>query len=431
MDGALRAVHSADMVDERVCVIGAGAAGLGAMEVLQRHGIAFDCFEQSERVGGHWHTDYESLHLITSRDLSGFAGYPMPSNYPVYPSRDQMRDYLEGFATETGVRAHVRFGVRVERITPIGPPAATAGSVETSDGESREYTGVLVCNGHLWDQNLPTYPGEFTGRQIHSGAYRSIDDIEGTRVLTVGAGNSGCDLAVDAANARLESTISIRRGQMFQPKAVFGRPRAELKWLAKLPVRLNERIARAMSDVVIGPTRRATAACPSRRRATSTSSRRWSTTCCRTGSSTAGSTSSRAIERLDGKHRALRRRHEPRVRHDPVGDRLQGHAAVPGRGADPLARRRAAAHRRADAPGGRGEPVLRRPRRAARPAAAGLLRADRARRADARARPGPPLARWPRTSPRSTCPDARIDIVRAVWNRQMRGRAQGAGRGRR
>ena len=212
-----------------VCVIGAGAAGLGAMEVLQRHGIAFDCFEQTDRVGGHWHTDYESLHLITSRDISGFAGYPMPSDYPVYPSRDQMRDYLEGFATETGVRAHVRFGVRVERVTPLGPPGATAGSVETSDGETRAYTGVLVCNGHLWDPNLPSYPGEFTGQQIHSGAYRSIDDIEGTRVLTVGAGNSGCDLAVDVANARLESTISIRRGQMFQPKAVFGRPRAEMQ----------------------------------------------------------------------------------------------------------------------------------------------------------------------------------------------------------
>jgi cation diffusion facilitator CzcD-associated flavoprotein CzcO len=243
------------MADERFCVIGAGAAGLGTMEVLQRHGIAFDCFEQSDRVGGHWHTDYESLHLITSRDLSGFAGYPMPSHYPVYPSRDQMRDYLEGFASETGVRAHVRFGVRVERLTAIGPGGRDGWLVATSDGEERAYAGVLVCNGHLREPNLPDYPGEFTGRQIHSGAYRSIDDIAGTRVLTVGAGNSGCDLAVDAANARLESTISIRRGQMFQPKAVFGRPRAEIGWLAKLPVRVNERIARAMSDVVIGPTR--------------------------------------------------------------------------------------------------------------------------------------------------------------------------------
>lgn len=243
------------MADDRFCVIGAGAAGLGAMEVLQRHGIAFDCFEQTDRVGGHWHTDYESLHLITSRDLSGFTGYPMPSHYPVYPSRDQMRHYLEGFADETGVRAHVRFGVGVERVDPIGAGGRDGWDVATSDGETRRYAGVLVCNGHLWDQRIPDYPGEFTGRQIHSGSYRSIDDIEGTRVLTVGAGNSGCDLAVDAANHRLESTISIRRGQMFQPKAVFGVPRAELKWMAKLPVKVNERIARLMSDMIIGPTR--------------------------------------------------------------------------------------------------------------------------------------------------------------------------------
>ncbi len=148
------------MADDRYCVIGAGAAGLGTMEVLQRHGIAFDCFEQSDRVGGHWHTDYESLHLITSRDLSGFTGYPMPSEYPVYPSRDQMRDYLERFASDTGVRAHVRFGVRVERIEPVGRDGWL---VTTSDGETRLYTGVIVCNGHLWDQNVPTYPGEFTG----------------------------------------------------------------------------------------------------------------------------------------------------------------------------------------------------------------------------------------------------------------------------
>jgi thioredoxin reductase len=243
------------MLDEPLCVIGAGGAGLGAMEVLQRHGIPFECFERSDRVGGHWHTDYESLHLITSRDISGYAGYPMPSEFPVYPSRDQMRGYLERFADETGVREHVRFGVGVERLEPLGRDGRDGWRVVASDGSAREYAGVVVANGHLWAPNLPAYPGEFTGTQIHSGAYRSIDDIQGTRVLTVGAGNSGCDLAVDAANARLESTISIRRGQMFQPKAVFGRPRAEIRWLAKLPVKVNERIARAMTDVVIGPAR--------------------------------------------------------------------------------------------------------------------------------------------------------------------------------
>lgn len=243
----------AGVPDDRVCLIGAGAAGLGTIEVLQRHGIAFDCFEQTDRVGGHWHTDYESLHLITSRDLSGFPGHPMPAHYPTYPSRDQMLEYLEQFAQKTGARGRVHFNVRVERIAPRGSVGRDGWTVETSGDDARDYSGVIVCNGHLWNPNVPAYPGSFTGRQIHSGAYRSVDDIEGKRVLTVGAGNSGCDLAVDVANARLESTISMRHGQMFQPKAVFGRPRAEIGWLARLPVALNERVARAMSDVVIGP----------------------------------------------------------------------------------------------------------------------------------------------------------------------------------
>lgn len=239
---------------DRYCVIGAGAAGLATLAVLLDNGIAFDCFERSQQVGGHWHTDYESLHLITSRRISGFAGHPMPEHYPTYPSRDQMRAYLESFADNRALRDHVQFCVGVTAVRPRGRDGSDGWTVESSDGMTRNYAGVFVCNGHLWDPNRPTYPGEFTGKQMHSADYRNIDDIDGTRVLTIGSGNSGCDLAVDVANARLESSISVRRGQMFQPKAIFGKPRAEIGWLAKLPLALNERVSRALVDVVVGPT---------------------------------------------------------------------------------------------------------------------------------------------------------------------------------
>src|SRR6476646_4088256 len=154
--GVVASLILVTMTDERLCVIGAGAAGLGTMAVLARHGIAFDCFEQSERVGGHWHTDYESLHLITSRDVSGFVGYPMPTDYPVYPSRDQMRDYLDRVATATGLREQVRFSVQVDRIEPIGVAGRDGWRVTTSDGAVRTYAGVIVCNGHLRDQKQPS-----------------------------------------------------------------------------------------------------------------------------------------------------------------------------------------------------------------------------------------------------------------------------------
>ena len=238
----------------RYCVIGAGAAGLATLAVLLEHGFDVTAYERTDRVGGHWHTDYESLHLITSRNVSGFEGVPMPDHYPTYPSRDQMRDYLLNFADAKGLAEHIRFGVKVTSIRPRGDVGLGGWTVEAADGTIEQYDAVIVANGHLWDPNVPEYDGTFTGKTMHSSSYRNIDDIEGRRVLVVGAGNSGCDLAVDVANARLESFISVRRGQMFQPKAIFGKPRAEVKWLGKLPLRIQERVSRALVDIVVGPT---------------------------------------------------------------------------------------------------------------------------------------------------------------------------------
>ena len=70
---------------------------------------------------------------------------------------------------------------------------------------------------------------------LHSGRYRNTGDLEGDRVLVVGAGNSGCDLAVDAAQAGRETYVSVRNGLVFQPKTLFGRPRSELPLLAACP----------------------------------------------------------------------------------------------------------------------------------------------------------------------------------------------------
>ena len=241
------------MTSNRYCVIGAGAAGLAALQRLLADGYAVDCVERTDRVGGHWHTDYESLHLITSRDVSGFEGHPMPAEYPVYPSRQQMLDYIESFADRFDLRRHVTFGTEVVSVEPEGPRGRDGWWVTTSDGRRTRYAGVVVANGHLWHQNLPDAASHFTGHAVHSGSYRNLDDVKGDRVLVVGAGNSGCDLAVDCANARLDVSISVRRGQVFQPKAIFGRPRAELTWLAKFPPVLQERISRALVRVVMGP----------------------------------------------------------------------------------------------------------------------------------------------------------------------------------
>jgi cation diffusion facilitator CzcD-associated flavoprotein CzcO len=149
------------MSTPRYCLVGAGAAGLAALKVLTEHGFAVDCFERTDRVGGHWHTDYESLHLITSRDLSGFAGLPMPADFPVYPSRDQMRAYIESFADAFDLRRRIILDTEVTRVEPDGDGGERGWWVTTSDGRRTRYDGVLVANGHLWK---PGRPGGSGGR---------------------------------------------------------------------------------------------------------------------------------------------------------------------------------------------------------------------------------------------------------------------------
>ncbi len=70
----------------RYCVIGAGAAGISALQQLRSAGYEVDCYEKTDRVGGHWHTDYDALHLITSRDTTLFEDFPMPAELPPLPA---------------------------------------------------------------------------------------------------------------------------------------------------------------------------------------------------------------------------------------------------------------------------------------------------------------------------------------------------------
>lgn len=243
----------------KYAIIGAGAAGLSALAQLRKAGIDADCFEKSDRVAGHWNTDYDALHLITARDQTHFEDFPMPAHYPHFPRRDQVRDYISSYADEFGLRELITFDTAVESVEPVGG-AEAAGSegwtVRTRgrDGEVTEkvYAGVLVANGHLRDPKTPQVEGTFAGKTIHSSDYANTDDIQGDRVLVIGAGNSGCDLAVDAAQHRLEVDIVVRKGVFFQPKTYFGRPRQMLEWMSQFSAEEQDFISRLLAKVSLG-----------------------------------------------------------------------------------------------------------------------------------------------------------------------------------
>jgi len=210
----------------RYCIIGAGPSGLAAAKALGEAGLSFDVFERHSDVGGIWDDTnpntpiYESAHFISSKTQSAFDGFPMPADYPDYPSWKQIRDYIRAFADRYDLRKHIRFGTAVVRAQPVG----AQWEVELSTGEVLRYDGVIAGVGHDWDPLMPEYPGTFDGAAYHTRDYRSGAELAGKKVLVVGAGNSGCDIACDAATQASETWISMRRGYWFLPKHVFGQP---------------------------------------------------------------------------------------------------------------------------------------------------------------------------------------------------------------
>ena len=214
---------------KKYCLVGAGPAGLVMARALIKEGVPFDWYEKHTDVGGIWDMNntgtpmYESCHFISSKYTSGFYGSPMPKDYPDYPSAPQILDYIRDFADKFDLKRRVTFGVSVTDATPI---ENDQWRMTFSDGRSEVYEGLINATGVTWHANRPTIKGEgvFKGKIMHSVEYRSPSEFEGKRVLIVGAGNSGVDIASDAAIHAEQAFFSVRRGYRYIPKYIFGLP---------------------------------------------------------------------------------------------------------------------------------------------------------------------------------------------------------------
>jgi hypothetical protein len=242
--------------EEAFALIGAGPIGLCVARALSQHGIPYVQFESADAVGGNWRDGvYDTAHIISSRKTTEFTDYPMPAAYPDFPSAAQMLAYLQDYARHYDLEKEIVFGATVTQARPVVQDGTERWELTFADGRRRTFKGVISCIGHHWDRRWPAYPGTYAGELIHAKDYKSPEQLRGKRVLTIGGGNSACDIASEAARVALSSHISNRRGYWYLPKTMFGVPVVELvrPWT---PLWLQRIFLRAVLAISIGDYRR-------------------------------------------------------------------------------------------------------------------------------------------------------------------------------
>ena len=241
--------------ETRVAIVGAGAAGLSTGAALKHVGLEPVLFDSDEQVGGTWARRYDRLHLHTVRRFSGLAHYPIPRTYPGYVPKDMFAAYLQEYADHFGL--DVRLGRRVSRVRPENGRWL----IET-DGGNWLANVVVIATGHYNEQKVPDWEGveTFSRRVVHSADYRSGDDFRGERVLVVGIGNSGAEIAADLAEQGASFVaISVRTPPPIIPRDLFGVVPVQLLGLAFTPVpapRLLDRVGAGLRRLGTGDLRK-------------------------------------------------------------------------------------------------------------------------------------------------------------------------------
>jgi hypothetical protein len=221
LGAAARGAPATAQLEERLetIVVGGGAAGLAVAAALARRGIGAVVLER-DAIGERWRGRYDGLRLNTLRSMSGLPGMAIPRAHGRWPARDAFVDYLELYARR--LHLDVRCGVGVRRIVRGDDDHV----VETTAGEVQARF-VIVAIGRDNQPAMPDWEGSerFPGQLIHAAAYRSPAPYRGRRVLVVGAGNSGSEIATQLARGgATEVQMSLRTPPNIMRRTVLGVP---------------------------------------------------------------------------------------------------------------------------------------------------------------------------------------------------------------
>jgi putative flavoprotein involved in K+ transport len=210
-------------------------------------------FDRGENTGESWSRRYDRLHLHTIRRFSGLAHFPIPRSYPMYLSRDMYSDYLRTYAQTLGIE--VIHGCNVTRVRRVQNGEQPQFGLDTNQGE-RSADAVVIATGMFGQPTIPAVPGldNFNGLSLHSSAYKSGAPYAAKRVLVVGIGNTGAEIAPDLIeHGAAFVAISVRSAPPVVPRDAMGVP-VQLFGisLSRVPPAVADRIGRTIARFTVG-----------------------------------------------------------------------------------------------------------------------------------------------------------------------------------
>ena len=211
---------------ERVAVIGAGISGLCTAKHLKRLGYDVTVFDKDPEIGGVWASSrrYPGLTTQNPRDTYAFSDFPMPRDYPEWPTGQQMQRYLTAYAEHFGLIPHIRLGCEVVKVEAVNgettledisgwklsskPVEHDAGGDAGGDAADNAnsalteeyYDWLIVCNGIFSIPTVPHYKGEAEfkgagGAILHTSQFTDLESVRDKNVVIIGYGKSSCDVA--------------------------------------------------------------------------------------------------------------------------------------------------------------------------------------------------------------------------------------------
>ncbi len=220
-----------------VLVIGAGPAGIACAYYLDRAGIRYRVVDQAAVIASTWASLYPSLRLNTTKWFSHLPDAPMPRHYWIFPTGRQYHKYLERYIARR--QFNIRLGVRVTHVARDD----ALWRVETSAGTER-VPCVILATGRFGNPHVPDIEGlnTFEGTVLHAHDYHGAEPFRGQRVMLVGNGPSGVDLAPEIGRVTSYPVLlAMRTGITLKPRYPLGLPKHLWMLLAeRLPTAWGE-----------------------------------------------------------------------------------------------------------------------------------------------------------------------------------------------